>query len=275
MSVRQNLVFVFVPLVVGLSLLMALGYKTSPETAFVVSFTISTFTILFSFRLIEVEGYRRLIVSRSGRYYDTRIEGGRALLLRFVERPIIVDMRPRTIEICGIRCYTRDNFPVDVEGCFLWQVADPVRFILGPRNMQNTLTTRVVSALQNTINNMDIDRVLKKRADLDQAMTAAIWIPNNWGVRVLSTEVKDIDLPPESQAAYNMEVDAKRFRRAARIQAAATAEAFQEFEQVLGPDTALELYKLGVLTNGSWFWSPLDALGKGNGTTQAGQGFTN
>jgi len=264
MRILDYLAWIFIPLTVGLSGFFTYVYQVSPLTAAMVSFTLSTLINLFFFRVIKVEGHQRLIIVRGGQYRDPGVQGGRAFLLRGLDTPLVVDMRPRPEEIKGARCYTREGASLTVNGLFLWRVLAPVRMYRdAPSDLTKTIAAKAVSALQSTINTMSLDAVLQERGQLNQALANALHIPEKWGVQVHSVEIRDIRLDPDVEAARNRQAAAARDREAAAIEAQAAAEVFRAFAKVLGQEAALELYKLGVLSKGTWVWSPLEILEKG------------
>lgn len=95
MKIKQAFLFLFLPAILVLVGFLYFVYGASLVWAFLVSFVASTFTILVLCKPVEVEPYQHLIVRRGGKYWDTGVRGGRFLLIRFLDDPILVDLRPK------------------------------------------------------------------------------------------------------------------------------------------------------------------------------------
>lgn len=240
MGIRRTFFLVLLPLaILMLALLVfALNMKVG-LLAFAVSFIVSTLIILLFFRVEEASGYERLILSRGGKFIDTHRQGGRAFLIRGLEKPIKVDLRSRTEPVTDDRCFTKEGIGVDINYFFLWRVVDPMRYLLGPRDVPGTLKGMASAMLKNEVGKMSLVEVLMQRDDISRKLKAALKAfdkADDWGIEFITIELGSTKIPPEIEKAMARIMTADRQKEAIRIEMEARAEAFDELRNKVGSD---------------------------------------
>jgi regulator of protease activity HflC (stomatin/prohibitin superfamily) len=205
MGIRRTSLLILLPLatLIAIFLVFVLNVKVG-LLAFAASFVISTLLILIVFRVIEVNSYERLIVSRGGRFVDTGIQGGRAFLIRGLERPIPVDLRQRREDVVGDRCFTNEGIGVDIDYFFLWKVVDPMRYLLGPKDVAGTLKGMASAILKNEVGKMSLLEVLRQRDNISQKLKMDLKNfdkASYWGIEFIAIELGSTKIPPEIEKA--------------------------------------------------------------------------
>ncbi|MBM4428745.1 MAG: SPFH domain-containing protein [Chloroflexi bacterium] len=243
MGIRRTFLLILLPLAILIVILLAfvLDMKLG-LLAFAVSFIISTLLILIFFRVVEVNGYERLIVSRGGGFVDTGIHGGRAFLVRGFERPIPVDLRQRREDVTGDRCFTKEGIGVDIDYFFLWRVVDPMRFLLGPQDVPGTLNGMASAILKNEVGKMSLVEVLMQRDNISRKLKAdleAFDKANAWGIQFITIELGSTKIPPEIEKAMARIMAADKQKEAILIEMQARAEAFDKLRDKVGGDALL------------------------------------
>ena len=75
------------------------------------------------------------------------------------------------------------------------------------------------TSLRSVIGKMDLDKTFEERETLNQAVVAAVdEAAQNWGIKVLRYEVKDIEVSPDIMNAMEKQMTAERDKRAAIAQ---------------------------------------------------------
>jgi len=251
MSIRKTFFFVLLPLAISILALLVFTFEAEVFTfgaeiglviTFSVSLIVSTLVIVIFFRVVEVRGYERLIISRGGKFVDTHRLGGRAFLIRGFEKPIGVDLRPRREEVINDHCFTREGIGVDIDYFFLWRVVDPMRFLFGPQALPGTLRGMASAILKTEVGKMSLVEVLMQRYDINQKLKADLTAfdkVKNWGIEFITIELGSTKIPPELEKAMASTMTADKQREAILIEMRARAEAFDELRRTVGSDALL------------------------------------
>lgn len=243
MGIRRTFLLILLPLAILIVILLAFVLNVKLGLlAFAVSFIISTLLILIFFRVVEVNGYERLIVSRGGGFTDTGIQGGRAFLIRGFERPIPVDLRQRREDVAGDRCFTNEGIGVDIDYFFLWKVVDPKRFLLGPQDVPGTLKGMASAILKTEVGRMSLVDVLMQRDKINQKLRAdlkAFDKAEDWGMEFITIELGSTKIPADVAEAMNRIMAAVKNKEAILIETQAQGEAFDELRKMVGNDARL------------------------------------
>ncbi|HLZ28843.1 MAG TPA: SPFH domain-containing protein, partial [Chloroflexota bacterium] len=80
-----------------------------------------------------VREYQRIVVFRLGKCVGARGPGP-VLLIPFVDRPVVVDLRELFVEIPHQSCITKDNVPIQIDFLVYRQVVDAVSSVINVTN---------------------------------------------------------------------------------------------------------------------------------------------
>ena len=110
---------------------------------------------------------------------------------------------------------TRDNVTMEVDAVIYYLVADPVRATYEVQNLQWGLEQLTLSALRNVIGQLDLDHTLTSRDTTNTQLRAALdTATQQWGVKVMRIELKNIMPPEEIRLTMEKQMTAERTRRA-------------------------------------------------------------
>src|SRR5439155_1509518 len=160
---------------------------------------------LFPIRIIRE--YQRIVLFRVGRCVGTR-GPGLIFLIPFVDRPVIVDLRELYLEIPDQTAITKDNAPIKIDFIIFYKVVDPVTTILQVGNFAGAAQNIAATTLRSVVGDMSLDDV-----------------PERWGVKVTSVELREITPPPAVQDAMTRQMSAERTRRAVVTEAEGAKQA--------------------------------------------------
>lgn len=254
MEIRRAFLFVLLPATLVLVLFLYFVYGATLFWAFLVSFVASTLTILILSRPTEIEGYQHLIIRRAGRYLDTGMRGGRFLLIRTLDIPIPFDTRPRTETPEPVYCFTQEGVSLQVNYFFLWQVMDPMKFlVLGPGNVPATLGQKAAETLMNIVGGMDLQTVLQKRRDIARALTLALQgLPGiaGWGIVFADAGLGEIKIPPNVAEAMARQVAAALITQARITEDVGAAQALNAMQGVVSNPAMLDRALLFQILHG-------------------------
>jgi regulator of protease activity HflC (stomatin/prohibitin superfamily) len=155
------------------------------------------------------------IIERLGKYHRTA-EAGLNTILPFVDSVRdTLDMREQITKIEPQPVITRDNVTMEVDAVIYYLIADPVRATYEVQNLKWGLEQLTLSALRNVIGQLDLDHTLSSRDTTNSQLRAALdTATQQWGVKVMRIELKNITPPEEIRLTMEKQMTAERTRRA-------------------------------------------------------------
>jgi len=156
------------------------------------------------------------IVERLGKY-STSLTAGFHILIPFLDQ--IAYKRSQKEEVMDIPsqdCITTDNVSVAVDGILYLQVIDSKLSCYGIDNYRVAASQLAQTSLRSVIGKIELDRTFEERESLNRQVVSAIdEAAQNWGVKVLRYEIKDITPPKSVMEAMEKQMKAEREKRAA------------------------------------------------------------
>ncbi len=180
-------------------------------------------TILYN-SIRVVREYERVVVFRLGRAIGVK-GPGLIFLIPFIDRPVLVDLRERFLEITKQTCITKDNAPVDIDFLIYFRVFDPLQSVINVQNFEGAATGIATTTLRAVIGDINLDDVLAKREEINKILRSKLdEVTERWGVKVTSVEIREIMPPREVQDAMIRQMSAERNRRAMVTEASGKKE---------------------------------------------------
>ncbi len=104
---------------------------------------------------------------------------------------------------------------MQVDGIIYFQVTDPMRASYGSSNYLSAITQLAQTLLRSVIGKMELDRTFEERDHINLSVVAALdEAAQNWGVKVLRYEIKDLTPPAAILHAMQAQITAEREKRA-------------------------------------------------------------
>ena len=161
-----------------------------------------------------VHPYQRGVIERLGKYKETADPGLR-MILPFVERIRVVDMREQVIDVPPQEVITQDNVAVSVDAVVYFEATDPQRLLYNVSNFIMAVTKLAQTNLRNVIGEMSLDEAFTSRERVNGALRQILDdATDKWGVRVVRVEIQRIDPPADVMHAMHEQMKAERTRRA-------------------------------------------------------------
>jgi regulator of protease activity HflC (stomatin/prohibitin superfamily) len=121
---------------------------------------------------------------------------------------------------------TKDNVTMRVDAVIYARVVDPVPAVVRVQNYLFAVSQTAQTNLRASLGKYDLDTLLSEREAINRELHGIIArVTHDWGVEVLSVEVKDVDLPDDLRRAMAREAEADREARALIISADAERRA--------------------------------------------------
>ncbi|MDO8735933.1 MAG: slipin family protein [Thermoleophilia bacterium] len=163
--------------------------------------------------------YERGVVFRLGRLIDQK-GPGLFFLIPFVDRMVKVDQRIVTMSVPPQEIITRDNVPAKVNAVVYFRVMEPPKAIVEVEDYIVATSQIAQTTLRSTLGQADLDHLLAERDKINQQLQQIIDEQTApWGIKVVTVEVKDVEIPQTMQRAMARQAEAERERRAKIIAA--------------------------------------------------------
>src|SRR4051794_24079556 len=155
------------------------------------------------------------VVERLGKF-DRTLAPGLAFIVPFVDRVAYKHvLKEIPLDVPSQVCITRDNTQLQVDGIIYFQVTDPMRASYGSSNYITAITQLAQTTLRSVIGKMELDRTFEERDHINLTVVAALdEAAQNWGVKVLRYEIKDLTPPAAILHSMQAQITAEREKRA-------------------------------------------------------------
>jgi regulator of protease activity HflC (stomatin/prohibitin superfamily) len=156
------------------------------------------------------------IIERLGKYSQS-LGAGFHILIPFLDRVAYKrSLKEEVMDIASQDCITTDNVSVSVDGVLYLQVIDSKLSAYGIDDYRVAASQLAQTSLRSVIGKIELDRTFEERESLNQRVVAAIdEAAQNWGIKVLRYEIKDITPPKSVMDAMEKQMKAEREKRAA------------------------------------------------------------
>lgn len=165
--------------------------------------------------------YERAVVFRLGRAQKKLAGPGLVLLLPLgLDKPRIVDLRTKVVQIPPQEVITKDNISIVVDAVVYITVESPSHAILDVEEYMPATLQLAATTLRAVIGRMDLDEILAHREAINEEVRSMLDArTEQWGIDISAVELRDIMLPQEMKRAMARQAEAERERRAKVIAA--------------------------------------------------------
>jgi len=165
--------------------------------------------------LMMANQWERAVVLRMGRLQGIKGPGV------FWIVPIIdrisswLDQRIQTTEFNAEQALSKDTVPVNIDAVVFWQIHDPERAALEITDYRSGIERVAQTSLREMVGSSLLTNLLADRKHGDEVLRDEIARKiADWGISVLSVEIRDISVPPALQDAMSRQAQAERERQA-------------------------------------------------------------
>ena len=152
--------------------------------------------------------------------YRKLLEPGINFVPPFVSRTHRFDMRTQTLDVPRQEAITRDNSPVTADAVVYIKVMDAKKAYLEVEDYKRAVSNLAQTTLRAVLGDMELDDTLNKRQEINAKIRRELDEPTDeWGVRVESVEVREVNPSQDVQQAMEQQTSAERRRRAMILEA--------------------------------------------------------
>jgi regulator of protease activity HflC (stomatin/prohibitin superfamily) len=164
--------------------------------------------------------YERGVIFRLGRALPQPKGPGIILVFRPFDQMVRVSLRQEVLEVPPQDVITRDNVTIKVNAVITLRVLEPAKAVIEVANYVYQTSQFAQTTLRSVLGEVELDGLLSHRDALNQRIQAIIdQRTEPWGVKVVSVEVKQVDLPEQMLRAMAKQAEAEREKRSKIINA--------------------------------------------------------
>jgi regulator of protease activity HflC (stomatin/prohibitin superfamily) len=198
--------------------------------------------------------YERGVIFRLGRALPAPKGPGIILVFRPIDQMVRVSLRQEVMEVPPQDVITKDNVTIKVNAVITMRVLDPARAVIEVSNYVYQTSQFAQTTLRSVLGEVELDGLLSHRDVLNQRIQTIIdQRTEPWGVKVVSVEVKQVDLPESMLRAMAKQAEAEREKRSKIINAegefAAAQRLVEAADLLAAQPVTLQLKYLQTLTD--------------------------
>lgn len=159
--------------------------------------------------------WERVAILRLGRF--SRIAGpGPYVVVPVLDYAAMhVDTRVMNSSFSAEAALTADLVPVDVDAILFWMVWDAQKACLEVENYPKAVLRSAQTAMRDAIGQVNLADLSLRRKQIDRELQEVMGDKcEEWGITVMSVEIRDVKVPPELEDALSKEAQAERERNA-------------------------------------------------------------
>ena len=208
--------------ITALSLRSTLGYSLAG--------VLLLLSLLTPISVLIARQWERAVVLRFGKLQSIR-GPGMFFLIPFVDNVAAwLDQRIQTTQFAAEQALTADSVPANIDAVLFWQVHDVERAALEISDYREAILRVAQTTLREMIGASSLSSMLTERKRSDARLREEIGQKTReWGVSVLSVEIRDVAIPPALQDAMSRQAQAEREKAARVTLGAAEKEIAQNF----------------------------------------------
>jgi regulator of protease activity HflC (stomatin/prohibitin superfamily) len=158
--------------------------------------------------------YERGVIFRLGRALPTPKGPGIILVFRPFDQMVRISLRQDVLEVPPQDVITRDNVTIKVNAVVTLYVVNPNDAAIKVVNYVYQTSQLAQTTLRTVLGEVELDELLSHRDKLNLRIQAIMdQRTEPFGVKVISVEVKQVDLPEQMQRAMAKQAEAEREKR--------------------------------------------------------------
>jgi regulator of protease activity HflC (stomatin/prohibitin superfamily) len=198
-----------------------------PSTAVLIVVLIVALYLMNSIKILKE--YERAVIFRLGRLLSASKGPGVILVFRPFDQMVRISLRQEVMEVPPQDIITRDNVTLKVNAVITLRVIDPAKAVVEVTNYVYQTSQFAQTTLRSVLGEVELDELLSHRETLNQKIQTIIDLHTSpFGVKVVSVEVKQVDLPESMLRAMAKQAEAEREKRSKIIHAEGEFNAAQK-----------------------------------------------
>src|SRR5712675_905032 len=193
-----------------------------------IPFLIMAAFVFFSLKMANA--WEKFVILRAGKLQSVKGPGLFMIIPILDAVAVVIDERIQTTAFNAEQALTKDTVPVNVDAIIFWRVDNAERAALAITNYRQAIERVAQSTLRETIGASMLASLLSDRQAADAHLRDVIAAKTvDWGIAVISVEIRDVAIPEALQDAMSRQAQAEREKQARVILGSAEEEVAQKF----------------------------------------------
>lgn len=173
------------------------------------------FVVITSIR--QVNQYERGLLFSFGKY-TRMLEPGWSIVLPIIQGYQKVDIRTKAVDVPDQEAITKDNVSAKISAVIYYRVTDASKAILSVESFYFATSQLSQTTMRNVVGEVELNQLLAGRDQIAKRIETIVQeTANDWGLEILSVELKDIKLPESMVRTMAKVAEAERERQATII----------------------------------------------------------
>ncbi|MEA2097660.1 MAG: slipin family protein [Patescibacteria group bacterium] len=175
------------------------------------------FILLISIK--QINEYERGIKFQLGRYINMMSPGWRIVIPIF-QTYQKVDIRVKAVDVPDQDAITKDNVSINVNAVLYYKVSNAEAAILKVEYFDYAVSQLSQTTMRDVVGEVSLDELLMNRDDISQRIQEIVdKATDPWGIKIVSVDLKHIELPEDMKRVIAKQAEAEREKRAVIIKA--------------------------------------------------------
>ena len=155
------------------------------------------------------------VVERFGKYTRS-LNPGLSIIIPYIDKVAHkVSILERQLPEFQISVITKDNVEVKLETTVFFRIVDPGRTVYRIKDVNEAVNTTASSIVRSAAGKLELDELQSSRESMNSEIANNLQqAADVWGIDVTRTEIIDVIIDEETQAAQRQQLNAERERRA-------------------------------------------------------------
>ncbi|KAJ3605724.1 hypothetical protein NHX12_027768 [Muraenolepis orangiensis] len=151
------------------------------------------------------------VVERMGRFHRI-LEPGLNFLIPILDRiRYVQSLKEIVIDVPEQSAVSLDNVTLQIDGVLYLRILDPLKASYGVEDPEYAVTQLAQTTMRSELGKLTLDKVFRERESLNHNIVNSInQAGDDWGIRCLRYEIKDIHVPPRVKESMQMQSEGQR-----------------------------------------------------------------
>ena len=173
--------------------------------------------ILSSLKIVKE--YERGVKFTLGKFSGI-MEPGLKMVIPVIQAWTRVDVRVKAVDVPQQDAITKDNVSVNVNAVLYYKISEAKHAILEVEHFNYAVSQLAQTTMRDTVGEVTLDELLGERDKISKKIQIVVdKATDPWGIKVVSVDLKHIELPGEMKRVIGKEAEAEREKRAVIIKA--------------------------------------------------------
>ncbi len=167
----------------------------------------------------QINEYERGVRFLLGKY-DGMMNPGWRIIIPIIQSYQKVDIRVKAVDVPDQDAITKDNVSVNVNAVLYYKVESADIAILKVENFNYAVSQLAQTTMRDVVGEVTLDELLSKRDNIsDRIQEIVDKATDPWGIKIVSVDLKHIELPEDMKRTIAKQAEAEREKRSVIIKA--------------------------------------------------------